>query len=145
MCDTSDDFVSCFACRIHLTPSSLSKPPATLGVKLFAKRNRHDDILLAEVQVQVGGFVTDVDSEGVFVMPKLRPLALTAILVCLIPSASSTLVENPILVFKITISDRFTDKAKVESMRSSLEINSKLIEHSATSAFLSTLAPLFQR
>jgi hypothetical protein len=79
------------------------------------------------VQVQVGGFVTDVDSEGVFVMPKLRPLALTAILVRLIPSASGGLVENPILVLKITISDRFTDNAKVESIQSSLEINSKLI------------------
>ena len=77
--------------------------------------------------MQVDGFVADVHSEGVFVLPKLRPLALTAILVCLIPSPSCELVENPILVLKIAISDRFTDNAKVESIRSSLEINSKLI------------------
>jgi len=36
-------------------------------------------------------------------------------------------VEKPILVLKITISDRFTDKAQVESIQSSLKINSKLI------------------
>jgi hypothetical protein len=77
--------------------------------------------------VQVDDFVADVDSEGVFVLPKLRPLALTVILVCLIPSPSCELVENPILVLKIAISDRFTDNAKVESIQSSLEINHKLI------------------
>jgi hypothetical protein len=77
--------------------------------------------------VPVDGFVADVDSEGVFVMPKLRSLALTAILVCLMSSASSKLEENPILVLRIAISDRFTDNAKVESIQSSLEINSKLI------------------
>ena len=60
-------------------------------------------------------------------MPKLRPPAPTVILVRLIPSASGGLVKNPILVLKIAISDRFTDNAKVESIRSSLEINSKLI------------------
>jgi hypothetical protein len=80
--------------------------------------------------VPVDSFVADVDSEGVFIMPKMRPLALTAtgILVCLIPSASSKLEENPILVLRIAISDRFTDNAKVESIQSSLEINSKLIK-----------------
>ena len=76
----------------------------------------------------VDGLVADVDSEGVFVVLKLRPLALTAILVCLIPSASCKLEENPILVLKITISNRFTDNAKVKSIKSSLEINSKLIK-----------------
>ena len=75
----------------------------------------------------VHDFVADVDSEGASVMPKLRPLALTAILVCLIPSARCKLEENPILVLRITISDRFTDNAKVESIQSSLEINPKLI------------------
>jgi hypothetical protein len=66
--------VSCFAGQLdynHLTASSLSKPSATLSIKLFAKRNRHDDILLAEVQVQVDGLVADVDSEGVFVIAKV--------------------------------------------------------------------------
>ena len=79
------------------------------------------------MQVPVDGFVADVDSEGVSVMSKLRPLALTAILVCLIPSASCKLEKNPTLVVKITIPDRFTDNVNVESVRSSLEINPKLI------------------
>ena len=80
-----------------VTPSSVSKPSAILCVKLFAEWNRHDDILLAEgqVQVPVDPFVTDEDFPGVSVMPKLRPLALTAILVRLIPSATHPLEDGP--------------------------------------------------
>ena len=75
----------------------------------------------------MGDFVADVDSEGVLFMPKMRPLALTDILVPLKPCASYPLEQNPILVLRINISDRFTDNAKIESVRSSLEINPKLI------------------
>ena len=75
----------------------------------------------------VGDSVADMDSEGVSVMPKLRPLALTAILVCLIPSATHPLKENPILVLRITVSDPLTDNVDVKSIRSSLEIDSKWI------------------
>ena len=50
--------------RIRLTPSSLSKPSADLNIKLFAKRNHHDDILLAQTQVQVDAFDGDPDYEG---------------------------------------------------------------------------------
>ena len=50
--------------RTHLTPSSLSKPSAKLNIKLFAKRNHHDDILLAQAQVQVDTLNGDTDSEG---------------------------------------------------------------------------------
>lgn len=50
--------------QIHLTPLSLSKPSANLNIKLFAKRNHHDDTLLAEARMQVNGFANDTDSEG---------------------------------------------------------------------------------
>jgi hypothetical protein len=39
----------------------------------------------------------------------------------------SRLEMMPILVFKITTKDRFTDMASAESMRTSLEINPRLI------------------
>ena len=48
----------------NLTPSSLSKSSADLNIKLYAKRNHHDDILLAQKQVQVDAFDDDPDSEG---------------------------------------------------------------------------------
>ena len=59
-------------------------------------------------------------------MPIVRSLALTAILVPLVPSMESQLETTPILVLKITTSDRFTDMANAESMRTSLEINPRL-------------------
>jgi hypothetical protein len=49
---------------MRLTPSSFSKPTATLNIKLYAKRNHHDDILLAQTQVQVDALDSDTDSEG---------------------------------------------------------------------------------
>ena len=52
--------------RIHLILSSLSKPSAKLSIELFAKRSRHDDILLAQAQVQVNRFGDDEYSEGWF-------------------------------------------------------------------------------
>jgi hypothetical protein len=51
---------------------------------------------------------------------------LTAILVSLAPSMDSQLNKIPILVLKITISDRFTDIANADSMRTSLEVNPRL-------------------
>ena len=53
-------------------------------------------------------------------------LALTTILVTLASTMDSQLETNPILVLKITTSDRFVDIANAESMRTSLEINPKL-------------------
>ena len=52
------------AYRIHLTLSSLSKPSAKLNIELFAKRSHHDDILLAQTQLQVDTFDNDEDFEG---------------------------------------------------------------------------------
>ena len=56
-------FVSCFT-RLTAAVSSLSKPSANLNIKLFTKRNRHEDMLLSQTQVQVNTFVNGTDSEG---------------------------------------------------------------------------------
>jgi hypothetical protein len=40
----------------------------------------------------------------------------------------SGLTKVPILVFKLTVFDRFTNNTDVESMRASLEVNPKLIK-----------------
>ena len=55
-------------------------------------------------------------------------LALTVVLVPLAHSMDSQLKTIPILVFKITTSNRFADNANAESMRPSLEINPRLIK-----------------
>ena len=79
--------------------------------------------------MQVDAFDKDTDSEGLSCQ-YLQSLVLTAVLVPLALSTGmdSQLKTIPILVFKITTSNRFTDNANAESMRPSLEINPRLVK-----------------
>lgn len=52
--------------------------------------------------------------------------ALTAFPVCLTPFAEFGLQERPVLVFKVTASDRFNGSTRLESMKASLEVNPRL-------------------
>jgi hypothetical protein len=76
----------------------------------------------------VDAFDNDTDSEGLsFQWLQSKSFALTVVLVSLDLSADSQLETNPILVLKITTSDRFMDIANTtESMRTSLDINPRL-------------------
>ncbi|KAJ7744551.1 WD40-repeat-containing domain protein [Mycena olivaceomarginata] len=89
----------------------LAKPSATLNVQLFAKRSSHDDLFVAHAHAHL-------DSTGADA--KLK--------VSLKPSVESGVTEESILRFKITASDRFKDELDIESMRKSLELNSKLVQ-----------------
>ena len=51
---------------------------------------------------------------------------MTTVLVSLVPTMDSELESIPILVLKISTSDRFTDDANLKSLRTSLEINPRV-------------------
>ncbi|KAJ7211860.1 hypothetical protein C8J57DRAFT_1256646 [Mycena rebaudengoi] len=84
------------------------QPSSTLKVKLFAKRNSHEDLLIAQAPVQLGSHSDGTEFDA--------------------PSVESGLRESPVLVFKITVSNRFTDNSDVTAMRASLDVNPKLIK-----------------
>ncbi|KAJ7439533.1 hypothetical protein B0H11DRAFT_1883930 [Mycena galericulata] len=86
----------------------LATPSSILEVKLFAQRTSHDDQLVARAEVKLNSFPRDAEFE-----------------VSLTPANESEVTENTVLVFLITVSDRF-DATHMESMRASLEVHPKL-------------------
>ncbi|KAJ7899506.1 hypothetical protein B0H14DRAFT_3852819 [Mycena olivaceomarginata] len=88
------------------------KPSSVLEVKLLTRRSKQDDTLVAHAQVQLNSASCDMEL-NVLLTPCVD---------------SSEMTERPTLVFKITASSRFTDSADVSAMRTSLDVNPKLIK-----------------
>ncbi|KAF7358377.1 WD40 repeat-like protein [Mycena venus] len=91
----------------------LAKCSPTLDVKLFAKRRTQDDLLVAQGEAQLAPHADDTELQGES-MTRIQP------------SLASGVTEGPILVFKIAAFDRFADNSDFQSIRASLELNSKL-------------------